>query len=227
MISSPPPGHPGGGPGPRVEVGCPRHSRESTRSGDRVQGAWFHASVLGSPSGGRAGRVVALVQPRDGLPGLAGRRADGYGPGKEPAAKGEAPAAKPNGPAPAPAPAAGDADGAARTEAAGGRRFPGGRGRSASPREHAPVGDRASGPIGLFLLCLSVYFTALVIRLFMEFRVSEAVPAALVEKLETAIQDRKFQEAYDACRTTSRSWPAWSAPASPTSPTAGPRPRKR
>ena len=37
---------------------------------------------------------------------------------------------------------------------------------------------RASGPIGLFLLCLSVYFTALVIRLFMEYRVSEAVPAA-------------------------------------------------
>ncbi len=37
---------------------------------------------------------------------------------------------------------------------------------------------RASGPIGLFLLCLSIYFTALVIRLFMEFRVSEAVPAA-------------------------------------------------
>jgi len=58
----------------------------------------------------------------------------------------------------------------------------------------------ASGPIGLFLLCLSVYFTALVIKLFMELRVSEAVPAALVEKLETAIKDRKFQEAYDACR---------------------------
>lgn len=58
----------------------------------------------------------------------------------------------------------------------------------------------ASGPIGLFLLCLSVYFTALVIKLFMELRVSEAVPVALVEKLESAIKDRKFQEAYDACR---------------------------
>ena len=58
----------------------------------------------------------------------------------------------------------------------------------------------ASGPIGLFLLCLSVYFTALVVKLFMEMRVSEAVPAALVEKLENAIKDRKFQEAYDACR---------------------------
>ena len=58
----------------------------------------------------------------------------------------------------------------------------------------------ASGPIGLFLLCLSIYFTALVIKLFMELRLSEAVPSGLVEKLENAIKDRKFQEAYDACR---------------------------
>jgi biopolymer transport protein ExbB len=58
----------------------------------------------------------------------------------------------------------------------------------------------ASGPIGLFLLCLSVYFTALVIKLFMELRLSEAVPAALVERLENAIKERRFQEAYDACR---------------------------
>lgn len=58
----------------------------------------------------------------------------------------------------------------------------------------------ASGPIGIFLLCLSIYFTAVVIRLFMELRLSEAVPPALVEKLETAIKEKKFQEAYDACR---------------------------
>jgi biopolymer transport protein ExbB len=58
----------------------------------------------------------------------------------------------------------------------------------------------ASGPIGLFLLLLSVYFVALVIRLFMEFRVSEAVPTALVERLEAAIRDKKFQDAYDACK---------------------------
>jgi biopolymer transport protein ExbB len=58
---------------------------------------------------------------------------------------------------------------------------------------------RASGPIGFGLLILSLYFTALVIKLFLELRVSEAVPAALVEKLEAAIKDKKFQEAYDAC----------------------------
>jgi biopolymer transport protein ExbB len=47
---------------------------------------------------------------------------------------------------------------------------------------------------------LSIYFTALVIRLFMELRVSEAVPAPLVERLEAAIRDKKFQDAYDACK---------------------------
>jgi biopolymer transport protein ExbB len=40
----------------------------------------------------------------------------------------------------------------------------------------------------------------LVIRLFMEYKITEAVPPALVDRLETAIKDRKFQEAYDACR---------------------------
>jgi len=59
---------------------------------------------------------------------------------------------------------------------------------------------KASGPIGMFLLVLSVYFTAKVIQFFLEIRLSEAVPAALVEKLDAAIKERKFQEAYDACR---------------------------
>ena len=34
----------------------------------------------------------------------------------------------------------------------------------------------------------------------MELRISEAVPAPLVEKLEVAIRDKKFQDAYDACK---------------------------
>ena len=71
---------------------------------------------------------------------------------------------------------------------------------TAAPKSLLWWAIEASGPIGFFLLCLSIYFTALVIRLFMELRVSEAVPASLVEKLEVAIRDRKFQEAYDACR---------------------------
>ena len=58
----------------------------------------------------------------------------------------------------------------------------------------------ASGPIGFCLLLISIYFTAIVIRLFMEFRMSEAVPPALIEKLDALIKERKIQEAYDACR---------------------------
>lgn len=58
----------------------------------------------------------------------------------------------------------------------------------------------AAGPIGVFLIFISIYFTALVIRLFMEMRVVEAVPPPLVERLEVAIKEKKFQEAYDACR---------------------------
>jgi biopolymer transport protein ExbB len=58
----------------------------------------------------------------------------------------------------------------------------------------------ASGPIGWVLLGISIYLVAIVIRFFMEFRLTEAVPPALVERLDTAIKEKKFQEAYDACR---------------------------
>jgi biopolymer transport protein ExbB len=58
----------------------------------------------------------------------------------------------------------------------------------------------AAGPIGIFLVFVSIYLVQLVIRLFMELKVTEAVPPALVEKLDTAIKEKKFQEAYDACR---------------------------
>ncbi len=59
---------------------------------------------------------------------------------------------------------------------------------------------RASGLIGVVIFLVSVYFIALVIRLSMEFRMGEAVPPPLIDKLEAAIRDRKFQDAYDACR---------------------------
>lgn len=59
---------------------------------------------------------------------------------------------------------------------------------------------RASGVIGALIFLVSVYFIALVIRLGLEFRMSEAVPSTLIDKLEAAIRERKFQEAYDACR---------------------------
>lgn len=58
----------------------------------------------------------------------------------------------------------------------------------------------SSGPIGFVLLLMSVTLTAMVIRLFLEFRLKEAVPPPLVDRLDAAIKDRKFQEAYDICR---------------------------
>ncbi len=111
------------------------------------------------------------------------------------AAKTDAPAAKEaappkSEPADEPAPAAKSSAPAAAGE---GTAPPG-------PESLLRLAIRASGPIGFFLLLLSIYFTALVIRLFMEFRVSEAVPTPLVERLETAIKDKKFQDAYDVCK---------------------------
>ena len=58
----------------------------------------------------------------------------------------------------------------------------------------------AAGPIGVFLLFISIYLVQLIIRLFMEMKISEAVPPSLVERLDSSIKERKFQEAYDACR---------------------------
>jgi biopolymer transport protein ExbB len=108
-------------------------------------------------------------------------------PAPKEAAK-EAPPAKDE----AAAPAAGDAAGKAAAPASG---------TTPPARENMlSWAIRASGPIGVFLLGLSIYFTALVIRLFMELRVSEAVPVLLVDKLETAIRDKKFQDAYDVCK---------------------------
>jgi biopolymer transport protein ExbB len=109
---------------------------------------------------------------------------------------------------PAPGARAQDAKDAAKADPAAEAPAAPAAGAGAAPAETAKKPTRnllqwaidASGPIGLFLLCLSVYFVALIIKLFLELRVSEAVPADLVEKLETAIKDKKFQEAYDACK---------------------------
>lgn len=68
------------------------------------------------------------------------------------------------------------------------------------PKSFLMYAIEASGFIGLVIFLISIYMVAVVIRLFMEFRVNEAVPPPLVEKLEAAIKERKFQEAYDACR---------------------------
>ena len=113
--------------------------------------------------------------------------------GQEPKADAAAKDAAPAKDAPAPA----DAEAAAKTAAAP----VAAEGATPPPRRNMlQWAISASGPIGGLLLLLSIYFGALVIRLFMEFRVSEAVPTALVDRLEAAIRDKKFQDAYDACK---------------------------
>jgi biopolymer transport protein ExbB len=114
-------------------------------------------------------------------------------PGKGDAAAKDAPAPKEE----APAPAAEAANAAANPSAPAN---PDAGTTPRTPQNLLSLAIQASGPIGGFLLLLSIYFTALVIRLFMELRVSEAVPAPLVERLESAIRDKKFQDAYDACK---------------------------
>jgi biopolymer transport protein ExbB len=149
--------------------------------GDRDPGRsawrWLCLTLLFAIALIQSGREVALGQAPEAK--------------SEPAAPATAPA-----PAPAQAPAVPDAE-ATKTQASDST-----AGETTPPKPESMLmwAIRASGIIGLFLLCLSVYFTALVIRLFMEFRVGEAVPTNLVDRLETAIKDKKFQEAYDACR---------------------------
>ena len=122
----------------------------------------------------------------------------GVAQAQDPASKGEPVAAKAEAAAP---PAGGDTEPAPKPAAAPASPATSDDGTKPQARENMlQWAIRASGPIGLFLLCLSVYFTALVIRLFMEYPVSEAVPTPLVEKLETAIRDKKFQDAYDVCK---------------------------
>lgn len=58
----------------------------------------------------------------------------------------------------------------------------------------------SSGFFGGMVILMSVAMVALIIRMFLEYREKEAIPPALVDKLDEAIRDRKFQEAYDACR---------------------------
>ena len=152
-----------------------------SRPGDKLDRAWLLFSLF-------SGVLVWFAFSGIGL-----IRAQEPAKGEMPAAAKDGPAAKEDKADAAPA----DAEAPAKSAAAPA----GGNGATPPSRENMlQWAIRASGPIGVCLLLLSIYFTALVIRLFMEFRVSEAVPAALVDKLEAAIRDKKFQDAYDVCK---------------------------
>lgn len=98
------------------------------------------------------------------------------------------------------APAVEKTDDAASKESAAAQDATASQPKKAAPKSFLQWAWEASGYIGAFLVLISIVFTALVISLFMELRVSEAVPAALVDNLENLIKERKFQEAYDVCR---------------------------
>lgn len=120
--------------------------------------------------------------------GLSARPATAQEEAKEAPAAAAAPAEEP---AKAEAPAAG-AEGAAANEA--------GTEAAPAPRSLLRWAIEASGPIGFFLLGISIYFLALVVQLFLELNEKQAVPPALVESIKTAIKERRFQDAYDACK---------------------------
>jgi biopolymer transport protein ExbB len=56
---------------------------------------------------------------------------------------------------------------------------------------------RSSGVIGLFILILSIYFVATVIRLFIEMRPEVAMPAEEVAQCDQLLQARDYQGLYD------------------------------
>jgi biopolymer transport protein ExbB len=68
---------------------------------------------------------------------------------------------------------------------------------------HAPQKSRflwvvySSGVIGLFILCLSIYFVATVIRLFIELRPEVAMPPEEVAQADQLLQARDYQALYD------------------------------
>lgn len=58
----------------------------------------------------------------------------------------------------------------------------------------------SSGIFGFVIIVMSVTMVALVIRMFLEYRMKEAIPPLLVDRLDASIKERKFQEAYDFCK---------------------------
>jgi biopolymer transport protein ExbB len=152
-----------------------------SRPGDKTDRAWMLFSLLSGVLVWLASGGLDLVRAQEPAKNDAAAK-DAMAQAKE------APPAKDDNPAPA-APAAAKSAGAPAADAT-----------PPPARSMLRWTIDASGPIGGLLLLLSIYFTALVIRLFMEYRISEAVPTTLVERLEAAIRDKKFQDAYDACK---------------------------
>jgi len=57
---------------------------------------------------------------------------------------------------------------------------------------------KSSGIIGFVILCLSIYFVATIIRLFIELRSDVAMPPEVVAQCEALLANRDYQGLYDA-----------------------------
>jgi biopolymer transport protein ExbB len=57
-------------------------------------------------------------------------------------------------------------------------------------------GARASGPIGLVILAMSIYLVALVVWMSFEYRRSVALPEPLIREVSDLVEHKKFTEAY-------------------------------
>lgn len=86
--------------------------------------------------------------------------------------------------------------------AAAGEEAKGEEGAHAPPKSRIWWFIHSSGVIGLFLLILSIYFIATVIRLFIELRMSVAAPPEEVAQCEQLLAEKKFQDIYDLTRNS-------------------------
>jgi biopolymer transport protein ExbB len=75
----------------------------------------------------------------------------------------------------------------------------------AAPTEKAPVKEsesvflwviKVSGFIGLFILCLSIYFVATISRLFIEMRPVVAMPPEIIARCEALLEQRDFKSIF-------------------------------
>src|SRR5262245_42270477 len=94
-------------------------------------------------------------------------------------------------------PAPGDAAGAAPPVEAAPNAPPAAGGALAAPKSRFLWVIYSSGIIGAFILGLSIYFVATVIRLFIELRPEVAMPPEEVAQCEQLLQARDYQGLYD------------------------------
>jgi biopolymer transport protein ExbB len=59
---------------------------------------------------------------------------------------------------------------------------------------------KSSGPIGLLILLLSIYFVSTVARLFFELRISMAMPPEIIGRCEELLQQRDFKGVFEIVR---------------------------